>query len=139
MTPEIPGNAPPAQRQRGRVGGVVVVVSLGALCLLAALGTCRKFSEDHPASKTVRIESARTASAEFPVAGAEKIRAGMMALLSLDGSREKYLGRVVSVGRPEAVVAVSAVFPRDLPPAGSPGLSLAVDTTIPPELLRDQP
>jgi hypothetical protein len=63
----------------------------------------------------------------------------MMALLSHDGSREKYLGRVVSVGSPDLSIAVTAVFPRDLPPAGSPGLNLAVDTTVPPELLRDQP
>lgn len=110
---------------------------IAILCTLAALGTCQRFSREHPTSRDVTLPTAQSVRAVFAGVTPDRIRVGMMAGVSVRGDSQKYVGRVVSVVNGSEGLVVDAVFEKPLPSASLARMSLVVDTTIPPELLRE--
>jgi hypothetical protein len=107
--------------------------------MLAALGTCRRFADDNPTTRDVRILSASRVVAVFAPEPARPIRSGMLAVSSVGGESRKYEGRVLEVRRTGGVLEVECDFPSGLPKGGTGATGatrLSVDTSIPPEALR---
>lgn len=116
---------------RMKVPGKWVVGFVVAAGALAALGTCSRFVDERPLSRQILEWEGRRLTAEF--APDDRLVAGMMASVDLDGSRIH--GRVADIvasgGRLRVVVDLDA----PAAPGESPR-SVMIDTTVPPDLLK---
>ena len=117
--------------------GQIIVITIALVASLAAWGTRVHYNARHPASIQALLIDEQNVVAEFREDAKPIIRKGMKATISLDG--RKLTARVNSDARP----GQPASFSLRLVPAAkgiAPGTlcKVIVDTTIPPELLKEE-
>lgn len=112
----------------------MVVVVLAMAAIAASVGTCSRFSGDHPTSREVEVVAGRSVEAVFTGHPASRIRPGMLAAWRGTGMREGRVGRVTTIETTDNGLRVTATFPQDLP-AVQEGI-LSIDTSLPPEVLK---
>ncbi len=117
--------------------GQIIVITIAFVASFAAWGTRLHYNARHPASLQARLMDEQNIVAEFSEDAKPTIRNGMKATISIAGG--KYTGRITadSISGQPASVSVSINPPAKGIAPGTPG-KVIVDTTIPPELLKDE-
>jgi hypothetical protein len=116
--------------------GQIIIITILLVASLAAWGTRMHYNARHPASVHARLTGDQNVVAEFSTEAKKSIRKGMKATISLNG--KKFTGRIIEEELPGQPGSVSL---RIVPAATGidPGTlcKVIVDTSIPPELLKD--
>ncbi|MEI6339992.1 MAG: hypothetical protein WCQ57_15655 [Verrucomicrobiota bacterium] len=116
--------------------GQILVLTILLVAALAAWGTRLHYNARHPVSVQARLLGQDRVLAEFAPDARKIIRKGMRATISLQGG--KYTGTIgedTLTEHPGSFLLTIAPPPTGLA-TGTPG-KVIVDTTVPPELLKD--
>jgi len=122
--------------KRNRIGQILVI-TIVLVASLAAWGTRVHYNARHPASVQARLIDYQNVLAEFSADAKQTIRKGMKATISLAGG--KYTGKITDdaiSGQPTSVSLT--ITPPATGIAAGTLCKVIVDTTIPPELLKDE-
>jgi len=116
--------------------GQIIIITMLLLACLAAWGTRQHYNARRPASVQARLLDQSLVIAAFAPEAREIIRKGMRATISLQG--RKYSGTISEDAIPEHPGSfLITIAPAPTGIATDTPCKVVVDTTIPPELLKD--
>jgi hypothetical protein len=113
--------------------GRILVITILAVGIIAAWSSRRYYTVRHPISLSARV-NLNVVVAQFSPKAENVIRPGMMATVSINGTPHKgrVKGRDLMKDSTFIIILTSSIAP-----APEAEVTVVVDTTVPPELLKD--
>ncbi|MFZ4683524.1 MAG: hypothetical protein ACOYMS_13535 [Terrimicrobiaceae bacterium] len=115
--------------------GQIIIITILLVASLAAWGTRIQYNARHPASLQARLTDDQNVVAEFSKEASQIIRQGMKATVSLNG--KKFTSRIGDQQPGQPTFFSLRIIPAATGVAPGTPCKVIVDTTIPPELLKD--